>query len=78
MEIYVNGQRVAAIPELTLGQKLQNAAEKLRQFWYTPLRKFWQNVYVHYYDEFYGNKKAGKSAATDNPASDNHDGKPAA
>lgn len=81
MEIYVEGQKVASLPQLTIEEKLQNATVKLQHYWNTKLRNFWRNAYIHYRDEFYGNnKKAGKHAATRNPADNgNHDdGKPAA
>lgn len=80
MEIYVEGQKVQELPQLTLEEKLHKAIVNLSKFWNTPLRGFWKNVYIRYRDEYYGRKKAGNHAATHNPADNgNHDdGKPAA
>lgn len=77
MKIYSDGKYLEELPQLTTEERLQQAIVKLHVFWNTPLRGFWHNVYVHIRD---GNKKAGKHAATRNPADNgNHDdGKPAA
>lgn len=52
MKIYVNGEMVAALPQLTFEKKLRNATVKLRKFWNTPLRGFWMSVYTRYRKEF--------------------------
>lgn len=77
MGIYVEGQRAENLPCLTREEKLRKLNEMCQRFWKTPLYAFWRNVYISFRDGK-KNKKAGKSAPTDNPASDNHDGKPAA
>ena len=66
------------LPSRTLEDRLKEASEKLNRFWNTPLRNFWRSVYIHYRDELYKKEKAGRPAPTAIPASDNHDGKPAA
>lgn len=77
MEIYVEGQKVEKLPCLTREERLRWLNERCLKFWGTPLYNFWRNAYISFRDRK-KNKKAGKSAPTDNPASDNHDGKPAA
>lgn len=78
MKIYVDGNPVARLPQLAVEEKLRNASAKLTRFWNTPLKGFWQSVYVHYREELYKKRKAGKPAATGVPAPDNHDDNPAA
>lgn len=79
MKVFFNDCQLDRLPQLTLEEKLQVATRRMSQFWNTPLRSFWRNVYIHYRDELYpGRKKAGKPEASGNPASNNHDGKPAA
>ena len=77
MEIYVEGQKADKLPCLTREDKLRKLNEMCQRFWKTPLYAFWRNAYISYRDRI---KKAGKNAATRNPAdSGNHDvGKPAA
>ena len=77
MEIYVDGQMAEQLPCLTREDKLRKLNELCQRFWGTWLYAFWRDAYISFRDRK-KNKKAGKSAATDNPASDNHDGKPAA
>ena len=77
MEIYVEGQKADKLPCLTREDKLRKLNEMCQRFWKTPLYAFWRNAYISYRDRI---KKAGKHAATRNPADNgNHDdGKPAA
>ena len=77
MEIYVDGQRAENLPCLTREEKLRKLNEMCQRFWKTPLYAFWRNAYISFRDRI---KKAGKHAATRNPADNgNHDdGKPAA
>ena len=73
MEIYIDGKRVAKLPELSPEQRLHNTILKLRQFWNTSLRNFWKSVYIRVrYEE---QKKAGMNEHASTPAN-NHDGKP--
>ena len=75
MKVFFNDCQLDRLPQLTPEEKLQVATRKMSQFWNTPLRSFWRNVYISCRDE---QKKAGKREEARNPASDNHDGKPAA
>lgn len=77
MEIYVEGQKVKSFPCLTRGEKLRWLNDMTVRFWGTPLYNFWRNAYISFRDRA-KNKKAGKLTAISNPASDNHDGFPAA
>lgn len=78
MEIYVDGKRVESLPRLTLKGMFSMVCIKLQRFRNTPLRNFWTNAYIHYRDELYRKEKAGMLTAISIPASDNHDGNPAA
>ncbi len=77
---YVDGRKYLAPPRLSLEEKLYQASTNLGRFWNTPLRNFWKTVYIKYRDELWKTRKekAGRPAPTAIPASDNHDGKPAA
>lgn len=77
MEIYVEGQMVKKLPYLTREEKLRKLNEMCVRFADIWLYPFWRDAYISFRDR---KKKAGKHAATRNPADNgNHDdGKPAA
>ena len=77
MKVFFNDCQLDRLPQFTSEEKLQEATRRMSQFWNTPLRSFWRNVYISCRDE---QKKAGKREEARNPADNgNHDdGKPAA
>ena len=74
----VDGNECACLPHRTLEEKVFHASTNLGRFWNTPLRNFWKSVYIKYRDELWKARKEKAGTQTDIPASDNHDGKPAA
>ena len=75
---FLDGERVPHLPPRTLEEKVFHASTNLNRFWNTPLRNFWKSVYIKYRDELWKARKEKAGTQTDIPASDNHDGKPAA
>ena len=75
MGIYVEGQKGKKLPYLTREGKLLKLNEMCVRFWNTPFYSFWRDAYISFRDRV---KKAGKHETPRNPASDNHDDKPAA